>query len=270
MPKPTSSPTRQRPARTSWLHRLAGFFRPTAKLPATPASTRAHHGPPQLSKADTALLPPFPGLTPDRIHVPHTKAQCEAAATAILAAGIAGFDTEARPTFRAGEKSTGPHVVQFALTDCAYVFQLHRAECLPIVAHLIESDQLLKVGFGLKNDHGQIQNRFGVKLTRVLDLDQIFKKRGHQNQIGVRRAMADLLQLSFPKSKAITTSNWAAKELTPNQLRYAANDAYAALKIMEALNLDLTTLPKDPAPGDRKPKPRRRRRSTPKRPPTTH
>jgi len=264
MPKPTSPPTRQRPARTSWLHRLAGFFRKApAAAPAAPQRTRVHHGPPELSKAETALLPPFPGLTPDRIHVPHTKAQCDAAAEAILAAGIAGFDTEAKPTFRPGEKSTGPHVVQFALTDCAYIFQLHRTECLPIVASLIESDRLLKVGFGLKNDHGQIRTRFGVKLNHVLDLDQIFKKRGHQNQIGVRRAMADLLQLSFPKSKSITTSNWAAKELTPNQLRYAANDAYAALKIMEALNLDPTNLPKDPSPGDRKPQPRRRRRRSP-------
>jgi ribonuclease D len=79
--------------------------------------------------------------------------------------------------------------------------------------------------------------------------------------------MADLLQLSFPKSKSITTSNWAAQELTPNQLRYAANDAYAALKIMEALNLDLTNLPKEPAPRERKPQAHRRRRHTTKRTP---
>lgn len=264
MPKPSSPPTRQRPARTSWLHRIAGLFRKTAQTPPAPEKTRAHHGPPELSKAETALLPPFLGLTPDRIHVPHTKAECEAAAEAILAAGVAGFDTEAKPTFRAGEKSTGPHVVQFALTDRCFIFQLHRTECLPVVASLIESDRVLKVGFGLKNDHGQIRHRFGVTLHHVLDLDQIFKKRGHKNQIGVRRAMADLLQLSFPKSKSITTSNWAAKELTPNQLRYAANDAYAALKIMEALNLDSAEI----AQGKRQPKPPRTKSRNPRTAPT--
>jgi len=226
------------PAKTSWLHRLAGFLGKAVK-PAAPAvkKSRTHSGPPILSRAETALLPPFPGLTPDRIHVPRTAAECEAALQQILAAGVAGFDTEARPTFRAGEKSNGPHVVQFALTDRAFIFQLHRAECLPTVASLIESDRVLKVGFGLRNDHGQIRQRFGVTLHHVVDLDHIFRKRGHRDQIGVRRAMAEVLGQSFPKSKSITTSNWAANELTPNQLRYAADDAYAALKIMETLKL---------------------------------
>lgn len=189
------------------------------------------------TKAETALLPPFKGLSPERIHVPRTRADCEAAAAEILAAGMAGFDTEARPTFQPGEKSTGPHVVQFALTDRAFIFQLHRRECHDVAADLIASEQVLKVGFGLKNDHGQIQRRLGVKLHKVLDLDHVFRQRGYKGQIGVRAAMGAVLKLSFPKSKSVTTSNWAAKELTPRQLCYAANDAYAALKIMEALRL---------------------------------
>jgi len=183
------------------------------------------------------LLPLFDGLSPEAIHVPRTQAECEAAATEILAAGVAGFDTEAKPTFNVGEKSTGPHVVQFALTDKAFIFQLRHRDCLPVVASLIESEHLLKVGFGLKNDHGQIRSKFGVKLNAVLDLDNVFRKRGHKGQIGVRGAIASMLNLSFPKSKRTTTSNWAAAELTPKQLAYAANDAYAALKIMEALDL---------------------------------
>ena len=47
--------------------------------------------------------------------------------------------------------------------------------------------------------------------------------------------MGALLKLHFRKSKSTTTSNWAAPKLSQSQLRYAANDAYAALKIMEAL-----------------------------------
>ena len=37
------------------------------------------------------------------------------------------------------------------------------------------------------------------------------------------------------KSKSVTTSNWAAKDLTERQLLYAANDAYAAIRIFHAL-----------------------------------
>lgn len=188
------------------------------------------------TKAETGLLPLFAGLPPERIHLPKTKAECHAASAAILAAGVAGFDTESKPTFQAGEKSTGPHLVQFALTDCAYLFQIRLAECRKTAADLIASERVRKVGFGLGNDHGQIRNRLGVPLRNVLDLDQVFRKRGYKGTIGVRGAMGALLLRNFPKSKATTTSNWAAVELTPRQCAYAANDAYAALKIMEALD----------------------------------
>lgn len=223
-------------ARDSWLGRSVARLLGKASLSKAKA-VAVKRRPSAPTREETALLPPFEGLPPERIHVPRTGAECEAAAAAIRAAGVAGFDTEARPTFRAGEKSTGPHVVQFALTDRAYVFQLHRRECVPIVADLIATDDVLKVGFGLKNDHGQIRGRLGVKLHAVLDLDHVFRQRGYKGQIGVRAAMGAVLKLGFPKSKSVTTSNWAGKELTARQLRYAANDAYAALKIMEALKL---------------------------------
>lgn len=210
-----------------------------------PASKPTAHGTSAVAptKAETSRLPRFEGLSLARIHVPRTKAECEAAAEAILAAGVAGFDTEAKPIFNAGETSGGPHVVQFALTDRAFIFQLHRRECVETTAALIASDRVLKVGFGLKNDHGQIRRRLGVRLEHVLDLDHVFRRRGYRGQIGVRAAMGAVLGLNFPKSKRTTTSNWAAKTLTPSQLIYAANDAHAALKIMEALDLPAEEMP---------------------------
>lgn len=236
--------TRQhpRPKASSWLSRsIATFLGKPEKI--LPGSEKGGGRPVAPTKAETALLPPFDGLSPDRIHVPRTKAECKAAVDEILAAATAGFDTEARPTFRAGEKSTGPHVVQFALTDKAFIFQLYRSECQKVAAELIASNRVLKVGFGLKNDHGQIRHRLGVKLDTVLDLDHIFRKRGYRGQIGVRAAMGAVLNLNFSKSKSISKSNWAVAELTPGQLRYAANDAYAALKIMEAMDFKPGEIP---------------------------
>jgi hypothetical protein len=195
-------------------------------------------GPVAPTKAESAKLPAFPGLSPDHIHVPRTGAECEDAAAEILDAGVAGFDTEAKPTFRAGQKSDGPHVVQFALTDKAFIFQLHRGDCERATAGLIASKRVLKVGFGLKNDHGQIWSRLGISLNHFLDLDHVFRKLGYRGQIGVRGAMGALAKQSFKKSKTITTSNWALRELSLPQLRYAANDAFAALKIMEALQTE--------------------------------
>ena len=194
--------------------------------------------PPHLvapTKAETALLPPFSGVSPHEIHVPKTRSECLDAVDEILSAGIGGFDTETKPTFQKGEKCKGPHVVQFALTNKAFIFQLHRNDCEQAAAELISSESVLKVGFGLNNDHGQIRDRFGITLNHVLDLDQIFRKMGYRGQIGVRGAIGVLLKQGFKKSKKTTTSNWALPELNQRQLLYAANDAFAALKIMEAL-----------------------------------
>lgn len=187
------------------------------------------------TKAETALLPPFRGLPPNRIYVPESPADCREATARIIEAGVTGFDTEAKPTFRKGQKSNGPHVVQFALTDRAFILQLHRDECQEVASEIIASGDVLKVGFGLKNDRGQIHDRLGISLTNVLDLDHSFRQLGYRGQIGVRGAMGVLLKQCFKKSKATTTSNWALPKLTPRQLEYAANDAFAALKIMEAL-----------------------------------
>ena len=190
------------------------------------------------SKAETALLEPFQGLALECIHLPKSAAAIEQAGREILVAGTAGFDTESKPTFHAGEKNRGPHVVQFALRDRAFIFQLHRPECRALVSDLLQSESVLKVGFGLRNDRGLIRSTLGVTLRAILDLDHVFRKRGYKGQIGVRAAVATELNQSFRKSKRVTTSNWAAPDLTPRQLLYAANDAFAALRVMEAMGLD--------------------------------
>ena len=159
------------------------------------------------TKAETAELDSFQGLPLKYIHVPKTGEAIEQAGREILESGIAGFDTESKPTFNVGEKSRGPHVVQFALRDRAFIFQLHRPECRALVSELLQSEQVLKVGFGLRNDRGQIRSTLGVTLRAIVDLDHVFRKRGYKGQIGVRAAVGAVLQQSFRKSKHVTTSN---------------------------------------------------------------
>lgn len=189
------------------------------------------------TKAETALLEPFSGLPLERIHLPKTPEAIKRAGREILQSGLVGFDTESKPTFNVGEQSRGPHVVQFALRNQAFIFQLHLPDCRDLVSDLLQSEQVLKVGFGLRNDRGQIRTRLSVSLRNIIDLDHVFRKQGYTKQIGVRAAVGVVLKQNFAKSKSVTTSNWAAVDLTPRQLLYAANDAFAALRVMEALNL---------------------------------
>ena len=97
--------------------------------------------PPLLEREQIALLDPFESLATANIVVVSTLQEAERAAATLLAAGIAGFDTESKPTFAKNEVSGGPHVVQFATRDAAWLFQLHRPECNPVVAALIASTE---------------------------------------------------------------------------------------------------------------------------------
>ncbi|MDD2915244.1 MAG: 3'-5' exonuclease domain-containing protein 2 [Gallionella sp.] len=195
------------------------------------------------TKDEIALLPQFSGLTLEHIHVPTTTEEFASAAAEIRAAGIAGFDTESKPTFVTGDVSEGPHVVQFALHDKAYLFQLHRVEGLPFLLELLQSEQLIKVGFGLKSDRGHIRAKLGVHFGGVVDLNTVFNMDGYHKEMGVRAAVGLVLKQRFAKSRHVTTSNWSQPQLTAQQMLYAANDAYAALKVLEAMNLHREDLP---------------------------
>jgi ribonuclease D len=53
--------------------------------------------------------------------------------------------------------------------------------------------------------------------------------------VGLKAAVAIVLGQRFAKSRKATTSNWANKTLTPQQLHYAANDAHASLLVYRGL-----------------------------------
>ena len=182
-----------------------------------------------------AVLPPFTGLTLAQIHVPASAAACAAAAETLRQTRVVGFDTETRPVFTKGVQAGGPHLVQFATPDAAYLFQMHHAAVSPVVSGLLQDSALLKVGFGLREDRRQIATRLGIEAEGLLDLSSHFRQQGMRRDVGVVTAVAMVLQQSFRKSKRISTSNWAMERLQPNQLLYAANDAYAALMVYRGM-----------------------------------
>ena len=195
------------------------------------------------TRDEIALLEPFAGLTLDRVLVPSTQAEIDHAESDLAAARFVGFDTESKPTFAKGEISDGPHTVQFATLERAYIFQLHRPECHRAVGALLASLDVVKVGFGLRSDQDQLPKKMGVHPRAVLDLCAVFRRQGYRKTIGVKTAVAVVFRQKFQKSKRISTSNWARHQLMPNQLLYAANDAYAAVKVLDALGLSEDELP---------------------------
>ncbi len=186
-------------------------------------------------KANIAELEPFTGLEIEQVFVVTSERQAGLALEELMQARTVGFDTESKPTFLKGQKSEGPHVLQFATTEKAFIFQSHFTESHPAIIELLKSSELTKIGFGLGGDLDQISNRFGLRPGAIVDLDRSFKLLGYRNAVGAKSAVAMLFNRKLSKSKSITTSNWAARELTERQLLYAANDAYAAIRVYHAL-----------------------------------
>jgi ribonuclease D len=186
-------------------------------------------------KDDIAEMELFDGLEMEQVFVVTNQRQAGIAMDELMSAGVVGFDTESKPTFRKGEVSEGPHVLQFATMEKAFIFQSHLIEGHPMIIEALKSPALTKIGFGLGGDLHQISQRFGIRPASIVDLDRTFRKLGYRNSIGAKSAVAMLFQRKLIKSKSITTSNWALQELSDRQLLYAANDAYAAIRIFHAL-----------------------------------
>lgn len=191
--------------------------------------------PPLPEREEIALLEPFEGLGLNDIVLVATRDDAERAAAALLAAGVVGFDTESKPTFAKNEVSTGPHLVQFATRETAWLFQLHRSDCNEVLGALIGSEALRKVGFGLSSDLSLIRQKLKVEPRAVYDIDDEFRRRGYRRSVGVKTAVALVFGQRFTKSRKATTSNWASHRLSEAQLRYAANDAYASIRVFDAL-----------------------------------
>ncbi len=182
-----------------------------------------------------ALLPPFERLGLDRITLVSTGAQAREAQAQLAGATAWGFDTESKPTFKVGEVSDGPHILQLSTPEHAWVFQLHDPHCRAIAAELLAQDGITKAGFGLGDDRKRIIHKLGIAPLGVLDLNTVFHQRGYRKDMGVKGAVAVLFNQRFIKSKKAATSNWANAHLTEAQIVYAANDAYAAVRVLDAL-----------------------------------
>ena len=195
---------------------------------------------PTSAPADAAddALPPYQGLTLAEVRMVRTGEDAEAALAALLGADVVGFDTESKPTFQKGEASTGPHLVQLATDQHAYLFQIGRLEGaaaleskpIAVLRAVLESGAVLKVGFGLGDDKRRLHAKLGIETRNVLDLATALR-RGERNAWGAKTAVARFFGQRLQKSRRITTTNWALPRLSDKQILYAADDAHVALRI---------------------------------------
>ena len=176
------------------------------------------------------LLPPYDGIKLSGVRMVKSDKDAAEALTALIATDVLGFDTESKPTFLKGEVSTGPHLVQLATDECAYLFQIGAMPAVEVLKAVLESAAILKVGFGLSDDLKRLRAKLGIDTINVLDLSTALRK-NERNTLGAKTAVARFFGQKLQKSKKITTTNWALPRLSEKQILYAADDAHVALKI---------------------------------------
>lgn len=187
------------------------------------------------SPDEIAKLPPFDGLPLDRIFVIRTLSEIRVASEAMHLERFVGFDTESRPTWSNETPRTGPHVIQFALSDRAYIIQAPFGKFAEPLRSIIESEHIVKVGFGLNADRGPLLRNLGFRLKTTVELSHVLRTLHYKQKLGAKAAVAIVLGENLRKPKSVTTSNWALQKLSARQLDYAANDAFAALRVFRAI-----------------------------------
>lgn len=161
------------------------------------------------------------------VHVIAGQPDLQRALEDILAESVVGFDTEARPAFRAGENYL-PSIVQFATARAVYLLQAKQPELFGAMRDILSSEGIVKAGVSVADDIRTLRMLFEFHERSVVDLGRIAKRHGLK-QTGVRNLAGMFLGARI--AKGAKTTNWAAPRLTPRQIAYAATDAWVCREL---------------------------------------
>jgi len=161
------------------------------------------------------------------IEVIASDADAERACSLLSQSALLGFDTETKPAFRKGEHYL-PSLIQLADSTAVYIFQLRKIQEYAPMAALLGSASPRKVGVAVRDDILHLNKIFEFDGVGFIDLRSIATEMGIENN-GLRNLAASILGKRI--SKRAQTSNWAAPNLAPFQIQYAAVDAWACREI---------------------------------------
>lgn len=161
------------------------------------------------------------------VHLVAARPDLHRAMEDICRESVVGFDTETRPAFRSGE-SYVPSLVQFATAGAVYLLQIRRQDYSAAMREIFSSEKVIKAGVSVADDLRNLKKVFNFEERAVVDLGKVARRHGMM-QTGVRNLAGIFLGMRIPKGTKLT--NWAARRLTPQQIAYAATDAWACREL---------------------------------------
>lgn len=161
------------------------------------------------------------------VRLVESPGELERAAGDILREPAVGFDTETRPAFRKGESHL-PSLAQVATARAVYLFPLQRLDCSALLGEMLGAPHIVNAGVALADDLKQLKQLFDFREAAALDLGLVARRHGLK-QTGLRNLTGIFLGTRIPKGTK--TTNWAARQLTVQQITYAATDAWACREL---------------------------------------
>jgi len=149
----------------------------------------------------------------------------------LLKAGILGFDTETKPSFRKGRKNN-VSLIQLATENLACLIRINRIGIPPELAGILSDPGVLKAGVAVHDDIKYLRKVNGFSPSGFVDLQKFVKDYGIESS-GLKKLTAIILGFRISKRQQVT--DWEAETLSEAQLIYAATDAWVCQKIYKKL-----------------------------------
>lgn len=170
-----------------------------------------------------------------RIVIVDSSEKLEVACKHLLEQNIIGFDTETRPSFKAGV-SYNVSLIQLSTADTCYLIRLGSVRMERCLMKVLESRKTLKVGVDVLGDIRNLNKVRHFRAAGFVELQKEVENYGIEDK-SLRKMAAIILGVGV--SKAQRLSNWEAKELTSAQMRYAATDAWICLEMYNKLQASI-------------------------------
>ncbi|MDD4968353.1 MAG: 3'-5' exonuclease domain-containing protein 2 [Paludibacter sp.] len=140
---------------------------------------------------------------------------------------VVGLDTETKPSFTRGTHHK-VSLVQISTLDHCFLFRLNKTNFPPALADFLADESVKKIGLSLRDDFSGLNKHHIFKPANFVDIQTIAQSYGIM-ELSLQKIYAILFGKKISKSQRL--SNWESPELTEQQQRYAATDAWASLQI---------------------------------------
>ncbi|KAI1905335.1 hypothetical protein AGOR_G00015040 [Albula goreensis] len=148
-----------------------------------------------------------------------------------------GFDIEWPPSFIKGKTKKVAMVQLCASEDKCYLFHLSSMSGFPAgLKILLQDETIKKVGVGIEGDMWKLLSDFNIKLKNFVELTYLANEKLRcSEKWSLDGLVKHLFKSRLKKDKDVRCGQWDDFELTEDQKRYAATDAYAGLMIHKKL-----------------------------------